>query len=111
MARYEIAPNSILIGANVRFEGTVTAAQQATVHGHVKGTLTAGHLVVGESGVLEGQISAQTMEVHGRVQEQVSCRALLHVHASGQVQGDVSYAQIQIERGGRLTGALKRPRS
>ena len=75
------------------------------VAGEVIGTLKAQTLVIVESGVIEGQISAETVVVSGRVTGPVSAKSV-RLHLSARVDGDITYTNLQMENGARLNGRM-----
>jgi cytoskeletal protein CcmA (bactofilin family) len=102
-------PNSgrIFIGAGTVFKGTVIAPQEAVVHGELEGNLSASHVVIGNQGVVSGSLEADTIEIHGKVSQNVVSRKFMHAYKSALIQGNVEYAEIEIERGAKIEGALK----
>lgn len=98
--------DGLMIGAGVVFNGEVTVPGQAVISGTFAGTLTADELVVEATGVASGTIQCRTILAKGTVKEKVDCKELLVIKSTGNVSGDVRYGQIEIERGGAISGAL-----
>lgn len=96
-----------LIGAGVRFTGTIQARQRVEVHGTVEGDVQTGLLIIGAQGVLHGKTTAQDMRVSGVLNDMVVCKGVLQITASGTVRGQVTYGAVAIERGGRLLGSAR----
>ena len=89
-----------LSGATISIDGT------ARIDGSMDGTIKAGHLIVGESGQLKGEIVAETAVIEGRAEQTLSVAKLLTIKSSGLVQGTVVYGELQCDQGGRVIGEL-----
>jgi cytoskeletal protein CcmA (bactofilin family) len=46
------------------------------------------------------------MDVHGELNEDISCRSHLLIHSTGKVSGKLEYHEIEIERGGKFKGTM-----
>jgi cytoskeletal protein CcmA (bactofilin family) len=69
---------------------------------------------VGQSGHVSGQISAETAEIRGMVDDQLVVRNKLVLRASGSISGAISYSKIMVEEGGSISGSIEvmeRPRA
>lgn len=99
---------SLMIGAGVRFTGSIYAPNVVTVHGDISGELTAGRLHIGANGSVAGLVSARDIDVHGRLSEVTACDRLLRVHKTGVVTGTVEYCELEVVRGGECSGELNR---
>lgn len=97
---------SIIIGAGVEFKGDVTVPGCASVNGKFEGVLKAKDLIVGQSGRVSGQISVETAEIRGMVEENLTVQSKLTLRASGSISGSVSYSKIMMEEGGVLAGTI-----
>lgn len=114
-ATYQTAPNQLntdsskdglIIGAGVVFNGEVNVTGRAVISGTFTGNLTADELVVEATGIASGAIQCRTIHAKGTIKEKVECKELLVIKSTGNVSGDVRYGQIEIERGGAISGAL-----
>jgi cytoskeletal protein CcmA (bactofilin family) len=99
---------AIFIGAGVEFKGDMTVPGTASIDGKFEGTLKAKSLIVGQSGNVSGQISAETAEVRGTVGDNLTVQNKLTVRSSGSISGSVSYAKIMVEEGGELAGKIEK---
>lgn len=94
-----------VIGRGAVIEGTIKASGRVQVDGKIDGTLDVdGHVSVGPSGEIVGEVIANDLAVGGRVEGKVTAHKHLHVVSSGKVQGDVRYDTLQIDRGAVLGG-------
>jgi cytoskeletal protein CcmA (bactofilin family) len=77
------------------------------VHGVLEGDISAGNLVVQETGTIKGRIKvAQNAEIFGKVFERLNVKGLLHLRSSCRVEGHISCGALQIEQGASITGGL-----
>ena len=98
---------SIFIGTGVVFKGSINAPNQAIISGTVEGDLVARDVLIGASGVVTGTTEADFIDVKGELNESVTSKSVLIVRNTGKVTGDVTYGEIEIERGGKIKGAMK----
>jgi len=63
-------------------------------------------MIVGETGVFRGDASTENADVYGRLEGQLIVRKRLLVRATGQVSGTITYGEIEIECGGKLSGDI-----
>ena len=95
------------VGAGVNLSGaTISIDGTARIDGRMDGTIKAGHLIVGESGELRGEVVAETAVIEGLAEQTLSVAKLLTIKPSGLVQGTVVYGELQCDQGGRVIGEL-----
>lgn len=105
---------TLFVGAGVTLRGDVEVPGAASVDGKFEGTLKAKTLIVGQTGHVSGQISAETAEIRGMVDDQLVVRNKLVLRASGSISGAISYSKIMVEEGGSISGSIEvmeRPRA
>jgi cytoskeletal protein CcmA (bactofilin family) len=87
------------------FEGELRFDQSFRVDGKVNGAIRSeGDLVVGEKGVIEGEVQVGRLFVSGVVRGEVQVTKRLSIHARGRVEGEVRAAALVVEEGGVLEG-------
>jgi cytoskeletal protein CcmA (bactofilin family) len=97
-----------LIAENVAMRGDLTTDGDVQLDGALLGDLRVGHLVVGETGLVEGMIEAETVEIRGRVAGTISARSV-KLYANARVDGDITHEQLAIDAGAHFAGrSLKR---
>jgi len=62
---------------------------------------------VGQTGHVSGQISAETAEIRGMVDDQLEVKNRLVLRASGSISGQISYSKIMVEEGGSISGTIE----
>jgi cytoskeletal protein CcmA (bactofilin family) len=53
------------------------------------------------------EIRAKEIDVYGSLMNDVFCQGLLQIRKTGLVSGDLTYSDLDIERGGRFEGEMK----
>ncbi len=95
--------NSIMEGTSI--EGEIRSDSNIRIDGRVKGTITVrGRLIVGATGMIEGEVSCQSSEIEGTVLGKVNCQDLLSLKATAKLQGDINTKKLAIEPGAVFTG-------
>ncbi len=95
--------NSIMEGTSI--EGEIKSDSNLRVDGRVKGTINVrGRLIVGQSGVIEGEVTCQSSDIEGTVLGRVNCQDLLSLKATAKLQGDINTKKLAIEPGAVFTG-------
>jgi len=96
-----------LIAENVSVAGDIASDGDIQLDGAVRGDICVRCLSIGETGQVEGAIEADSVEVRGRVVGAISARSV-KLHATAQVEGDVSHAQLAIDAGAQFIGRSAR---
>jgi cytoskeletal protein CcmA (bactofilin family) len=66
----------------------------------------AGTLVIGDEGVIEGDIRVSHLIVYGRVLGSVYATGLVDLRSKAQIAGDVHYSLIEMQAGTSIEGVL-----
>ncbi|MBI2968718.1 MAG: polymer-forming cytoskeletal protein [Bacteroidetes bacterium] len=97
-----------LIGQGTTIQGDITSNGDVRIDGTLKGTLTSkGKVVVGTTGVVEGQVNCQNADVSGSVQAKVMISELLTLKPSARLNGDIITNKLAIEPGAVFSGSCK----
>jgi len=102
----EAATGAFFAGAGVKMKAEVSACDVFHVDGEFDGTVSARRLVIGAGGTFKGTANVHEAEIGGRFDGTLTAGDVLVVRATGRVQGNVTYGQLEIERGGHLQGGL-----
>ena len=97
----------LIIGAGVEVKGTISSCDELIVEGTVESTIECRSLVVAETGVVKGEASVRELEIRGRFDGKAQVAEYLTVRASGRLSGSARYGEIEIERGGVVSGDLR----
>ena len=86
-------------------EGEIRSDSNLRIDGRVKGTINVrGRLIVGQTGVIEGEVVCQSSDVEGTVIGKINCQDLLSLKATAKLQGDINTKKLAIEPGAVFTG-------
>ncbi len=95
--------NSIMEGTS--FEGEIRSDSNIRIDGRVKGTLhVRGRLIVGATGLVEGEVHCQSSDIEGTVNGKILCQDLLSLKATAKLSGDIRTKQLAIEPGAVFSG-------
>ena len=103
--------HNIVIGQGVTFVGSISARGKAFIDGKVTGDMSVDDLHVGKSGVIKGKINSREMDIKGEIHDDVSCAEHVLIHSTGLINGKLIYGELEIEKGGRVTGSLNQTNS
>ena len=93
-----------LIAEQCTLEGDLTTQNSIKVDGQIKGTLRAeGRAIIGETGVVKGDVHAADLLVLGKLEGNVFAQRL-HLQASANIHGNISTESLQVDPGARYHG-------
>ena len=96
--------NQILTGTTIT--GDIVCDGNIRIDGTLKGNLTTnGKVVIGPSGVIEGELNCQNADISGSVKAKVTVAELLTLKATSKLTGDINTNKLAIEPGANFTGA------
>ena len=96
---------STLITQGVTIKGTVEGEGVVQVEGVVEGEFSmVGAVIVSDTGLVRGPVSADVVRVAGRVEGNVVAREHMRLEQTGTLIGDVATASLVVEDGGCLNG-------
>jgi cytoskeletal protein CcmA (bactofilin family) len=103
----EIDAGTLIVGREVSLSGEVSSCDRLIVEGTVHAKIeSCENLMIAGTGEFEGCSSSQNVDVRGRFDGDLIVKGRLLIRATGRVSGKISYKEIDIERGGRLSGEI-----
>lgn len=97
-----------IIGAGTVIEGEIKTDSDIRIDGKVKGMITSkAKIVVGNTGIVDGDLNGDTADVSGKVFGKVEVTDLLFLKSSGYLEGDIITGKLVVEAGARFTGSCK----
>lgn len=98
--------NSInIITSGTVIKGDITASGDFRLDGKLEGNIQLnGKLVIGDSGVVNGNVLCMNANIIGTVNGNLSVKELLSLHSSARVKGDILINKLSIEPGAIFTG-------
>ena len=97
--------SSTLIAEGITLKGTIEGEGVVQVEGTVVGEFNmVGAILVAESGLIQGPITADVVRIAGKVAGNITAREHMRLEHTGTLIGDVSTAALVVEDGGCLNG-------
>tara|TARA_B100000809_G_scaffold256877_1_gene297502 strand:+ start:4218 stop:4625 length:408 start_codon:yes stop_codon:yes gene_type:complete len=94
-----------IIRKGTEIKGDVTCAGDIRIDGILNGTLTSeGKVVVGQSGIIEGEVTCKNADISGNIKANIVVRELLQLKATANITGDINTNKLSIEPGANFTG-------
>jgi cytoskeletal protein CcmA (bactofilin family) len=104
----EIDRGTLLVGQGISFSGEVSSCDRLIVEGTIQAKLQkCQHIIIAETGIFNGEASTENADVRGRFEGELVVRKRLLIRAGGQVSGKISYREIEIEAGGKISGGIE----
>ena len=98
----------LVVGRDITLAGEITDCDILVVEGKVKASLNdSRRFEISESGVFEGNVVIEMAEIKGRFEGELTARGRLLVRRTGRVIGRIRYAELEIERGGQISGDVQ----
>lgn len=98
----------LLVGREIKLSGEITACDTLVVEGSVEATLTDSRVIeIAQSGFFKGSADIEIAEIGGRFDGNLIVRQRLLIESTGLVTGTIRYKELEIERGGRISGDVQ----
>ena len=113
--RPEVQPSSgddrdskrLVVGRGIALSGEIRACDRLIVEGQVEATLSDSRSIeISASGVFKGKAQIEEAEISGRFDGELVVNHKLIIHNTGRVMGSVRYGEIEIARGGIISGQI-----
>jgi cytoskeletal protein CcmA (bactofilin family) len=89
-------------------KGEITSCDRVVIEGMVDATMRDVHTVeLASTGALKGTAEVEDAEISGTFEGDLTVRGKLTIHTSGRVRGNVTYGEIEIQRGGQISGNVR----
>jgi cytoskeletal protein CcmA (bactofilin family) len=100
-----------LISASTRIQGDLLFTGGMHLDGAVTGSVradgnAASRLVISESAVIEGSVTADVVELHGTVRGDIHARVRAALGPKARVEGNLHYGAIEMTAGAHIKGKL-----
>ncbi len=96
-----------VISSDLKIIEDITSTGSVEIYGEVEGAVNARSLVIGAEGRLNGQVTAETLDVRGTVDGHIAA-GVFTLRAASVVTADVNYVSVVIESGAQIDGHLTR---
>ena len=95
------------LGGEVTVTGNIGGQGNLHIDGRVDGDVNCASLIIGNSGQVNGNITADDAKIAGTVTGTVAAKVLT-IEASARITGDLSYDSVSVETGAQVDGRVKR---
>jgi cytoskeletal protein CcmA (bactofilin family) len=87
-----------LIGTGTTITGDIVSNGDVRIDGVLKGNIRGtAKILIGQEGVVEGDIEGQQADIMGRVEGRISVKELLNLRSNAIIKGDIRAGKLQIE--------------
>lgn len=94
-----------IIGAGVELKGSLHNHGPIHIHGRINGDITCeSQVVIGESAVVTGPITAKQVDVSGQVHGNIMAENLIELQPKSLVKGDLTTTRLSIKPGAVFIG-------
>jgi len=99
----------LIVGEGLSLSGDITACDLLVVEGSVQVTLNDTRAIeISETGrFTNGKAAVEEATISGVYEGELTVRGRLLVRGTGRVNGAIRYGELEVERGGRLSGTIE----
>jgi len=95
-----------MIGNGTIINGDIQSKSDIRIDGILKGSVkTEGKLVVGTSGVVEGDVFCSDADISGEIKAKITVSKLLSLKSTSKLNGDIITNKLSIEPGASFSGS------
>jgi cytoskeletal protein CcmA (bactofilin family) len=95
-----------MIGNGTIINGDIQSKSDIRIDGILKGSVkTEGKLVVGTSGVVEGDVVCSDADISGEIKAKITVSKLLSLKSTSKLNGDIITNKLSIEPGASFSGS------
>ena len=96
-----------IIEKTTKIIGDITSQADFRIDGNVEGTITtSGKVVVGEEGLVSGNITCVNSDIAGRVKGSLDVSGVLSLKSSAKIEGQVIAGKLAIEAGANVDATI-----
>lgn len=107
-ARQPTEARTMMVGQGIVLSGDIKSCNRLVVEGTLDAKLhDCRELEIAEHGTFKGNATVEQCEVSGHFEGELVVSKRLFIRSAGHVSGTISYGQIEVERGGKLSGTVK----
>ena len=86
--------------------GDVFSESNLRIDGEVQGNIsTKGKVVIGENGLVNGNLTCQEADIEGKINGNLSVESLLILRETAKITGDIQTARLHMEEGALFLGS------
>lgn len=97
-----------VISSGTMITGDVVCSGDLRIDGNIKGNVKSkAKVIVGQSGIIDGDINCKTIEIEGNVKANITVTDLMSLKATGNLVGNICAGKLAIEPGANFAGNCK----
>ena len=97
--------SKVIIGNGVKLKGDITDADEIQIDGTIRGNVTAKQIILGESGKIQGNATANFFRICGRLEGDGRAETI-EITKTAIVKGHTYKKTISIEHGAKIVGNI-----
>lgn len=96
------------LGAGTIIQGKLSFDTPVRIDGKLSGEVfSTSTLIIGETGVVDAQVEAESLVILGKVKGQVTVREKVELRSGGELEGEVTSKSLRVETGAVLNGSCR----
>ena len=100
----------LVIGRGIVLKGEINSCDLVVVEGRLEATMKdCLEIKITETGAFRGRVEFERADISGIFEGELTAREHLVVRATGRVTGRIRFGELEIERGGQVSGDVGRP--
>jgi len=97
----------LIVGREIVVSGEINSCDCLIVEGTVKANIACNELRIAKGGVFVGSAAVADAEILGRFEGELRISRNLKLRAGGKIHATLRYKEIEIERGGEISGDIQ----
>ena len=97
----------LIVGREIVLSGEITSCDCLIVEGTVRANVACNELRIAKGGLFTGAAAVANAEITGRFEGDLQIAKHLRLRAGGAIAAKVRYRQLEVERGGILSGDIQ----
>ena len=97
-----------VISSGTMITGDVVCSGDLRIDGNIKGNVkSSAKVIVGQSGIIDGDINCKSIEIEGNVKANVTVTDLMSLKSTANLVGNICAGKLAIEPGANFAGNCK----
>ena len=96
-----------IIASNLSIEGIINSTGTIEIEGYIKGNIIGNSISIRETGKVEGEISANQVNIRGKFTGNIKAKNL-NIFSKAEVFGEIAYQNLTVEDGASIDGQFKK---
>jgi len=95
------------IGAETDFQGEFVVKGTLMIAGRIDGRVKADCVIVSETAVIKGEVTAPKIVVGGRFEGNLRAQEIVEIKSTGRVSGSIFANKFSVTEGGEINGKIE----